>query len=534
MKRSFALLLSILFIYQLLNAQLVRSVAGYIPFQNIEGWENKSSIGYFKSSTCEQSYYKIKLTGFDIGVQRDKKWWNSYSPFLLINIQTSDREFVTFIPTDKLHKVGVKEDFSIRSISNENLIGAFPYDGSDIKISINLYAFKTKDNLEMVLDVLENFQELFSNKLMQFVDVSKKIKLGIEQIKPRCQEVISFQDTWNPSQDNGVENPNTFKEGYFIVHPEDQELNYNFLRVKSLSQIKIIKDNKEEFLFSQNLDHVVIQFELFTSRKDRKTFPFHKKYSEALNYATLGRLEDCKTSYKESMDLLYLNDNFTLYDKYLTDLELSSHIEKQCKQVDDKFKLERNLFDPCSNKPIDDNNKVLELTKTIYRRKMVEKGLVKNNSNITLTEILEFEKSLSQRELEDLRVELENFSIEQKASAKIFKIRSSNCENKFIAEEFLEENKSQLKLIHFIADWCLPCKWFRINTIGPLKDIYDHSQLAIFEIDIDSALGKKLAEHYKIFALPRIMMINSNNCVIHEASKAYSLEEIQLILDSFK
>jgi hypothetical protein len=223
MKKTFTLTLLIILSINT-YAQLAKSTIKYIPVKNISGWESKKNFIYFNSDLCEQSYYSIKLTGFDISIKNEKKLWNKYSPFLYIKIEVGTKEYIKIVETANISKTTWDNNSVARSVNNLGLIGPFPYLGEDVKVTVNLYAYKVKDNLETAINSISNFTGLFPNQLNTFIEVSKKVKQSLDQIIPKCRNIISYSSTWNPKQIDGTESPNLFKEGYFIIHPIEQTL----------------------------------------------------------------------------------------------------------------------------------------------------------------------------------------------------------------------------------------------------------------------------------------------------------------------
>lgn len=306
----------VVFLYTNSFAQLAKSTIKYIPVGNISGWESKKSSTFFNSDLCEQSYYSVKLTGFDISIKNEKKLWNNYSPFLYIKIEVGTKEYIKIVETANIDKKTWNNNSAVRSINNLGLIGPFPYLGEDIKVTVNLYAYKVKDNLETAINSISNFTGLFPNQLNTFVEVSKKVKQSLDQIIPKCRNIVSYGATWNPKQIEGSEGPNLFKEGYFIIHPINQKLDEKKVYVNNLSQIKYRDaDNTDSYLFEKHIDHIVLKFEHYTDRRDFQTFPFFEKYNSARRFAISNNKEDMEKSFAESMSKLYVNENFTFHNK---------------------------------------------------------------------------------------------------------------------------------------------------------------------------------------------------------------------------
>ncbi|MEW7279196.1 hypothetical protein ABW636_11440 [Aquimarina sp. 2201CG1-2-11] len=353
-------------------AQLAKSTIKYIPVKNISGWESKKNCIYFNSDLCEQSYYSIKLTGFDISIKNEKKLWNKYSPFLYIKIEIGTKEYIKIIETANISKTTWDNNSVARSVNNLGLIGPFPYLGEDVKITVNLYAYKVKDNLETAINSISNFTGLFPNELNTFVEVSKKVKQSLDQIIPKCRNIISYSSTWNPKQIDGTESPNLFKEGYFIVHPIDQNLNESKVYVNNLSQIKYKSTNNiETYLFEKHIDHLVVKFEHYTDRRDFQTFSFFKKYNSARISAINNKKADMEKSFSEAMAALYVNDNFTFHNKMTLHNKLYKTLLVQINNHN-SYVGKKTPITACTNV----NNIDYQVATNTIREKLIEEGII--------------------------------------------------------------------------------------------------------------------------------------------------------------
>jgi hypothetical protein len=371
MKKIFTFcLLSVLSINS--YAQLAKSTIKYIPVKNISGWESKKDFIYFNSDLCEQSYYSIKLTGFDISIKNEKKLWNKYSPFLYIKIEVGNKEYIKIVETANISKTTWDNNSVARSVNNLGLIGPFPYLGEDVKVTVNLYAYKVKDNLETAINSISNFTGLFPNQLNTFVEVSKKVKQSLDLIIPKCRNIISYSSTWNPKQIDGTESPNLFKEGYFVIHPIDQNINESKVYVNDLSQIKY-KDanNTETYLFEKHIDHIVVKFEHYTDRRDFQTFPFFKKYNSARISAISNKKADMEKSFAEAMTSLYVNDNFTFHNKMTLHNKLYKTLLVQINNYA-SYVGNKTPITACTNV----NNVDYQVATNTIREKLIEEGII--------------------------------------------------------------------------------------------------------------------------------------------------------------
>ncbi|RSC92592.1 hypothetical protein [Tenacibaculum singaporense] len=394
--------------------QLARSTIKYIPIKNISGWESKKDFIYFNSDLCEQSYYSIKLTGFDISIKNEKKLWKKYSPFLYIKIEVGTKEYIKIVETANISKSTWDNNSVARSVNNLGLIGPFPYLGEDVKITVNLYAYKVKDNLETAINSISNFTGLFPNQLNTFIEVSKKVKQSLDQIIPKCRNIISYSSTWNPKQIDGTESPNLFKEGYFIIHPIDQNLNVSKVYVNNLSQIKYKKaSNVETYLFEKHIDHIVVKFEHYTDRRDFQTFSFFKKYNSARVSAINSQKADMEKSFKEAMAALYVNDNFTFHNKMTLHNKLYKTLLVQIRNSQGSYVGKKTPITACTNI----NNLDYQVATNTIREKLIEEGIIQPGK-----QIVSYSSEIG------LLSEKSKKSIEQEFKSK-YKIEETNLNN---------------------------------------------------------------------------------------------------------
>ena len=65
-------------------------------------------------------------------------------------------------------------------------------------------------------------------------------------------------------------------------------------------------------------------------------------------------------------------------------------------------------------------------------------------------------------------------------------------------------------LIHFTAEWCMPCQWMEKNTYtDPELANYINTNYIPYKVDIDDAEGFKYKEQFSILLLPSVLIFNS-------------------------
>ncbi|NND78084.1 MAG: thioredoxin family protein [Flavobacteriales bacterium] len=85
-------------------------------------------------------------------------------------------------------------------------------------------------------------------------------------------------------------------------------------------------------------------------------------------------------------------------------------------------------------------------------------------------------------------------------------------EYKNILEQASKEEKAVL--LHFGAEWCLPCKQMKRMTYpnSIVKGKLEEGYLA-FEVDVDYFWGMDIAEEYGVSKYPTVVILNSNGKV---------------------
>ena len=424
-----------------------RSVIGEIPINNIFGWVGKVKSVYFNPNECEQSYFKIKLTGFDIGANQDKRFWNKYDPFLFIEVDVGAEEPLRkVLSPDEIAKITVDSKPRARSINNQNLFGPFPYRGEDITVTVNLYAYKTKSGLKSALQIANNFSGLFPNQLNTFTKVSGVLEKSMDIILPSCKKLVSYKTTWNPRESRSIVEPNQFKEGYFIIHPLEtkSEIDYSKIFIDKLSQIIHKENNIDEHLYKKNIDYVVIEFEHFITRKDKGTFPFYKKYEEAYKKALNPRafgigdikkaIEESEKIFQKAMDLLYSDDNFTFHDKILIHIDLYKKLLVQFENRMSNYIRKVTPKSSCTTPASSSQDIDKALFTNVIREFLITSGLLEPGKVESKEKLLDLIKKLPAKYKEDInKFMVEDYKIETGGVDKL----AQSYENILNKEEFL-------------------------------------------------------------------------------------------------
>ena len=92
--------------------------------------------------------------------------------------------------------------------------------------------------------------------------------------------------------------------------------------------------------------------------------------------------------------------------------------------------------------------------------------------------------------------------------------------------------EGKLYLIHFTADWVMPCQWMESHTFtdGPLSDYLNENYLAL-RADIDNPKGQALKKQFEVNILPSILVFSSQGQLLgrHEGAM-----EPEVLLEELK
>mgnify|MGYP005817623503 CR=1 FL=1 len=388
------ILIAVLILFRTITwGQDDRSTLGYIPMSNIYGSENKVNGAFFNYKQFEQSYISIKLTGFDIGVEQDKIGWKEYDPFLYIKIEFGDKELIKVLRPEDIKKTDVGTSSRARSINNLHLLGPFPYEGEEVRVTVQLYAFKVKDNLGNAIGILDNMSSLFPTQIQEFVKISKVVGNSLNQLIPNSKRLVSLDKTWNPKEDfSNFEYPSTLKEGFFIIHPSATDVDYNLIHINDVSEIKYRNaDKTESFLYSKNINFVVVEFQHFITRPDIQSLPLYKIYRQSLYSAVRGDASTMDAKFEEVLNTLYSSEMFTDYDKMYNHNYLYNNLVVQVKNYDANY---RETPTPLlQNAQVKGFKEKLSLMK--LRQLLVEMGKIQPGESLNKRQLKKVIKSLT-------------------------------------------------------------------------------------------------------------------------------------------
>lgn len=306
---------------------------------------------YFNSSQCEQSYYSIKLAGFDIGLKNDKNWWAKYEPVLFIEIETDDQKFyrifgaeVGTIPEDK------KKDNGFRTSQNILLIGPYPFKGDNsVKIKARLFATKIEDNIQNVIGAITPITTLIGGQAEMFSKLTTEVANHISGLLSDYRPLVSFEGEWNPYTGN-KNDKSIFRSGHYIIHAVEDESKFAYenINISSDGQIEYFEKGMKTYLFQKNVDYAILEFEHQLYRTDISTskFSYYAHLQDALKESA-GDRDSIKTAilFNKFRQNLLEDRSFTNHDKVRILLESDLSIVSQFRSKYPRY-VSTNLITP--------------------------------------------------------------------------------------------------------------------------------------------------------------------------------------------
>jgi len=101
-------------------------------------------------------------------------------------------------------------------------------------------------------------------------------------------------------------------------------------------------------------------------------------------------------------------------------------------------------------------------------------------------------------------------------------------------DEFILDNKNNVILLYFGAEWCGPCKQLKNRLIEP-DTIQIMPKLIVSYLDVDDEENASLVKRYKIKSLPTQIYIKLNDNKVVETNRieGYDFMKLKLDYDSY-
>lgn len=94
--------------------------------------------------------------------------------------------------------------------------------------------------------------------------------------------------------------------------------------------------------------------------------------------------------------------------------------------------------------------------------------------------------------------------------------------------------EGKLYLIHFTAEWCMPCQWMEKNTYtDPELASYINANFLPYKVDIDDTEGYNYKEKFSILLLPSVLIFNSSGELLDKFEESLSASKMLLILKAY-
>lgn len=336
----------------------------------------------FNPSLCEQSYYSIKLAGFDIGLNNDKKWWAKYEPILFIELETDDQKFYRIFGAD----IGSasndpKNDNGFRTSQNILLIGPYPFKGDNsVKIKVRLYAAKVEDKIQNVIGAITPITKLIGGQVEVYSKLTTEVANHVSGLLNNYKPLVSFEGEWNPYNGNNTDK-SIFRSGHYIIHAieDEQKFNYNKIKIGNDGQIEYHDNGVKTYLFQKNVDYAILEFEHQLYRTDIATskFSYYSHLQDALKESAGGRdtikVEMLFDKFRQN---LMEDRSFTYHDKVKMILENELSIVTQLRLKYPNY-IGKNLVTPfCTEGLYKSLTAKKILSEMAIRKSLIENSLI--------------------------------------------------------------------------------------------------------------------------------------------------------------
>jgi hypothetical protein len=336
----------------------------------------------FNSSLCEQSYYSIKLAGFDIGLNNDKKWWAKYEPILFIELETDDQKFYRIFGSEiGSGSTDPKNDNGFRTSQNILLIGPFPFKGDNsVKIKVRLYATKVEDKIQNVIGAITPITKLIGGQVEVYSKLTTEIANHVSGLLNNYKPLVSFEGEWNPYNGNDLDK-SVFRSGFFIIHSVEDEAKFQYknINIGDDGQIEYLDNGVSGYLFQKNVDYAILEFEHQLYRTDIATskFSYYSHLQDALKESASGR-DTLKVEmlFDKFCQNLLEDRSFTAHDKVKMILENELSIETQLRIKYPKYN-GKNLVTPfCTDGLYKSLTAKKILSEMAIRKSLIENKLI--------------------------------------------------------------------------------------------------------------------------------------------------------------
>lgn len=308
-----------------------------IPTENTVNYKHGSRM--HSSAQLSQSYYEVRLTNFSLSSADSKRWWKGYTPVVVIKLDDGRHQITRAI--GGIEEIGGKNIRFGSSKFNEPVAGPWPYEGGNVKLSVVLYAVKSKNRANDIISVIDSVTSAVPiGNLAAYVPVARQISSAIDQhiLKDEIEK-RRVSIAWQPwDSQNPPGSP--FKSGYFIVH--DGSINVDDIHVQQNANVRIVTERGEgnqpakmDDLRDKDATYAVVEITYNTQRQDSVNWPYYGPLQSAINAADQlppdSKIQDAEAIHKrfdDAMAILFEDPNFSFLDKRIV------HDEALCQLYD--------------------------------------------------------------------------------------------------------------------------------------------------------------------------------------------------------
>lgn len=106
---------------------------------------------------------------------------------------------------------------------------------------------------------------------------------------------------------------------------------------------------------------------------------------------------------------------------------------------------------------------------------------------------------------------------------------SSELKNEYFPtiKEEGELNDSEIKIVHFRASWCIPCRWLEQVTLSEISKEKIMDNVEIISVDIESDYGYELKNKYELKYLPTLLILDNENKVVERIEETITTDNLR-------